>query len=173
MDKRFQPHDDESEPLSPVEPELTAQNDESPTLPTLEVERLDSEATIERLLGNARFREGASLILYIEHVAAPLMMQPPPLTVLGRLNSSAFDAGVVNLSPYEAREKGVSRLHAFLHRSQRTLAIEDVDSTNGTYVNGQRLTPREPHILRDGDEIRLGTMVIHIAFHFEASSNPK
>ena len=42
--------------------------------------------------------------------------------------------------------------------------ILDRGSANGTYLNGERLTPNEPHVLRDGDEIRLGKLVAHIYF---------
>lgn len=34
---------------------------------------------------------------------------------------------------------GVSRLHALLHASADALLIEDAGSTNGTFVNGQRV----------------------------------
>ena len=42
--------------------------------------------------------------------------------------------------------------------------IMDRSSANGTYVNGERLIPNDPHVLRDGDEIRLGKLVAHIYF---------
>ena len=36
--------------------------------------------------------------------------------------------------------------------------------TNGTFLNGQRLVPNQPRILRDGDEIRLGHLVLYVRF---------
>jgi len=38
--------------------------------------------------------------------------------------------------------------------------VVDLDSTNGTFLNGMRIMPHQPRILRDGDEIRLGLLKI-------------
>jgi pSer/pThr/pTyr-binding forkhead associated (FHA) protein len=43
--------------------------------------------------------------------------------------------------------------------------ITDLNSTNGTFVNEQRLTPNLPHPLSSGDMIRIGSM----SFAYEAS----
>jgi len=39
-----------------------------------------------------------------------------------------------------------------------------VGSSNGTFLNGQRLVPNQPRVLRDGDEVRFGKLVAHIYF---------
>ena len=52
----------------------------------------------------------------------------------------------------------VSRRHARLTRKGDTYLLEDLASTNGTYVNGQRLTA--PQILQPADQIRLGEAVM-------------
>jgi len=51
----------------------------------------------------------------------------------------------------------VSRQHARIKCQGNLTVIEDVGSTNGTFVNGMRLT--DPHTLADGDEISLGDAV--------------
>ena len=52
----------------------------------------------------------------------------------------------------------VSRRHARITRNESTLHIEDLGSSNGTKVNGRRLTPRARHPLGPGDVIHLGGM---------------
>jgi hypothetical protein len=47
----------------------------------------------------------------------------------------------------------VSRYHAEIHTSRRTVRIEDLHSTNGTLVNG---VPVETSPIQPGDRIRLG-----------------
>lgn len=47
-----------------------------------------------------------------------------------------------------------SSRHARITRQGRTLVIEDLGSTNGTYLNGEPLTGPAP--LNDGDRIRIG-----------------
>src|SRR5215216_6364791 len=49
---------------------------------------------------------------------------------------------------------GVSRRHAQLNLSGDALVLEDLGSSNGTYVNGERLTGARS--LRAGDRLNLG-----------------
>ena len=58
----------------------------------------------------------------------------------------------------------VSRRHTRLHLEAGTYIIEDLGSTNGTFINGQRLTTPIP--LRSGDMIMLGEAATLV---FEAS----
>lgn len=54
-------------------------------------------------------------------------------------------------------EAKVSRRHARIIFENGGYLIEDLGSTNGTFVNrGRRLLPGTPHILSDGDEIIVG-----------------
>jgi hypothetical protein len=50
----------------------------------------------------------------------------------------------------------VSRLHAELRVNAGVLEAADLGSTNGTFVNGKRLAPREPQALNPGDEVCFG-----------------
>jgi DNA-binding winged helix-turn-helix (wHTH) protein len=68
---------------------------------------------------------------------------------------------------------GVSRLHARIVVDDPAATIEDLGSTNGTWVRGERISESTP--LRDGDEIRLGPVTVtfrvrHIAASTEALS---
>jgi len=51
----------------------------------------------------------------------------------------------------------ISRQHARLVRRGDVVVLEDLGSTNGTYVNGMRLTA--PHTLASGDAVGLGDAV--------------
>jgi pSer/pThr/pTyr-binding forkhead associated (FHA) protein len=54
-------------------------------------------------------------------------------------------------------EAKVSRRHARISRRDGQYAIEDLGSTNGTFVNrGRRLVPGNSQPLQDGDEIIVG-----------------
>jgi hypothetical protein len=55
----------------------------------------------------------------------------------------------------------VSREHARLIRQGWRVILEDLGSTNGTYVNGERV--RAPMELQDGDRVRLGDVLL--VFH--------
>ena len=54
----------------------------------------------------------------------------------------------------------VSRRHAVLRRSGGSVVVEDLDSTNGTFVNGERI--RSPIAVGPGDQIRVGRTTLEI-----------
>jgi two-component system, cell cycle response regulator len=56
---------------------------------------------------------------------------------------------------------GVSRKHVILTLDATgTVVLKDVGSTNGTYLNGRRLRPRESVPLQDGDQIYCGGVLL-------------
>jgi hypothetical protein len=50
----------------------------------------------------------------------------------------------------------VSRHHAELHLDDDELEVIDLGSTNGTFVNGERLPPNQARKLKPGDEVYFG-----------------
>ncbi len=86
-----------------------------------------------------------------------------PMT-LGRQNGTAKQH--VDLSRFDAVELGVSRVHATLsfEDSSETFRLEDNGSINGTYLNGEPLSPNRPVVLDNADEIRLGQLRLYIYF---------
>jgi len=65
----------------------------------------------------------------------------------------------LDLSPYDPQGY-VSRNHATIASRQGVHHLIDLGGVNGTFVNGQRLTPRTPQRLYHGDRIRLGRVVL-------------
>lgn len=68
----------------------------------------------------------------------------------------------LDLTGIDGIEQGVSRKHAILHRNGAAYTIEDLESTNGTYVNRKRIKPHEPQTIKPGDEIRFGKVVMTV-----------
>jgi hypothetical protein len=57
-------------------------------------------------------------------------------------------------------ETGVSRQHVRFQQGPRGWAVVDLGSTNGTFVNGQRLPPHQPYLLHQGDHVAIGSSVL-------------
>ena len=78
------------------------------------------------------------------------------MSILGRWDADNGIFPDVDLDQHD-REAKVSRKHARILRQNGEFLIEDLGSTNGTYINrGRRLLPGSPHPLRDNDEIIVG-----------------
>ena len=67
----------------------------------------------------------------------------------------------VDLTDHGGDEGGVSRRHARVFDQGAQVSIEDLNSTNYTYVNQQKLTPGQPHPLNSGDEVRVGRVKLN------------
>ncbi|GAB1422280.1 FHA domain-containing protein [Anaerolineales bacterium] len=84
--------------------------------------------------------------------------------VIGRKDPKTGESPEVDLSEYDALEKGGSRKHAIIMRKDNALHIIDNGSANGTFLNGQRLVAQQPRVLRNGDKIRFGYFVMQITY---------
>lgn len=52
--------------------------------------------------------------------------------------------------------QGISRQHARFAYQNSQLTVTDLESSNGTYINDQQLTPHKSYPLQNGDEVRFG-----------------
>jgi len=68
----------------------------------------------------------------------------------------------LDLTVDEGAHKGVSRRHAAIQHSNRGIVLVDLNSTNGTTLNGYRLPPDLPYPLHNGDEVSFGRLLVHV-----------
>jgi pSer/pThr/pTyr-binding forkhead associated (FHA) protein len=116
--------------------------------------------------GSARFGPEDRLFLHIADATEPLVVHlSKRVAVIGRYDPKTDSSPDIDLTPYDAMGKGVSRKHLEICRDMPfSLSIRDLNSANATYLNGGRLMPEQPAILRDGDQLRLGDLEITIQF---------
>jgi len=81
---------------------------------------------------------------------------------LGRSTSGQTIVPDVDLSPYQAYEAGVSRLHANIIIKGSEVFVQDLGSANGTRLNGKRLYPHVERPLNHGDILTLGKLKLQI-----------
>lgn len=112
----------------------------------------------------ARFPMRGVLRLEASGMDKSILVFPDKGGVLGRRDSKGQKPDV-DLSLWSGFHSGVSRRHAEIRVGEGDqLYIIDLDSTNGTFINGQQLQPNMPYLLRHSDEIRLGSLVMHVYF---------
>lgn len=73
----------------------------------------------------------------------------------------------VDLDPVYGYELGVSRQHLRLFVRPDGVFVEDLESTSDTVLSGFRLGGRQLYPLRDGDELKLGGIVMSVEFHYD------
>ncbi|MEL6268919.1 MAG: FHA domain-containing protein [Chloroflexota bacterium] len=84
--------------------------------------------------------------------------------IIGRRDPHTGQSPAVDLENHGGLNKGVSRKHASIVRRDGALNLVDRGSPNGTFLNGQKLVAEQPRILRDGDDVRLGHLVVRVTF---------
>jgi hypothetical protein len=121
--------------------------------------------------GTATFSTSMTLRIEIEGGATPILLKPQAQDmILGRRDPTTGATPEVDLTPYAGYRMGVSRKHASLRLENNELNLWDLGSSNGTFLNGTRLSPHRPYLVRDGDEVRLGQMVMRMFFQIVPKS---
>ncbi|NDJ79027.1 MAG: FHA domain-containing protein [Chloroflexi bacterium] len=112
--------------------------------------------------GTAYFGDNSILRIHVRDSGKVVETRFHNECILGREVDDAHPD--VDLTPYGAVKMGVSRIHVRLTKQTATIMVEDLGSRNGTFLNGERLLPKQPRVLRNEDELRLGRMVMRISF---------
>ena len=80
------------------------------------------------------------------------------------INGSPVTAGNSDAVDIKLENRFVSRRHFQVRFESDVFYISDLGSTNGTYLNGNKLNPNEEQILRDGDRVGLGVDEVLLVF---------
>lgn len=95
-------------------------------------------------------RDGTRLLMVKSETQQGLEVEVTDAKVLGR----SEEADVLLDDPY------ASEFHMRLVAQENGLVLHDLGSTNGTYVNGRRVTA--PTTLRRGDAVQVGKTVMEV-----------
>jgi pSer/pThr/pTyr-binding forkhead associated (FHA) protein len=143
--------------LSTVDP-LTTQS--IPPAQAAEALKQKSAAPITSAMSQAPLSNWVTLHLLDTGQVLPLAERNE--FTLGRISDGQPIMPDVDLSPYQAYARGVSRLHAVLKREASHVFLMDLGSSNGTFVNGKRLSPNVDHAIANGDVVALGKLKMQI-----------
>ena len=85
-------------------------------------------------------------------------------------DSAAFPLGREAGNHIQLHDTEVSRRHAEIRRAGEEFTVSDLDSSNGTFVNGQRIDRRE---LASGDQVQIGgTLMLYTGPAEEPARRP-
>jgi two-component system cell cycle response regulator len=89
-----------------------------------------------------------------------IVLRGPAMGAMIRLNGGCVTVGRSQESVLQFADPSISRHHATLTTEGRDVKLVDLGSTNGTFLNGQRLRPIDHVELNDGDRLQLGTSTL-------------
>ena len=84
--------------------------------------------------------------------------------VIGRQSRDDDPPVTIDLEDYDGHDLGVSRHHAMIKHVKDNLVLVDLDSINGTFVNGHRAMPLKRYNIGDGDTITIGRLTLELRF---------
>jgi hypothetical protein len=158
-------------PASPSGAVLTghrpaAGDDSSSTgvLPARQSARRSAQTERDLPLDLVQISAQRELVLLVRGMVERLMLEENTPVTLGRTDMKSRTIPDVDLTPYGALDRGVSREHATLQINGSRILVTDLGSTNGTFVAGLRLPPNTPTQLQKGDELMLGRLAIQVLF---------
>jgi hypothetical protein len=114
--------------------------------------------------GTSTLGDTREVILVVRGMIERVMIREHAEVKLGRFEPAVRNSDELDLTPYGAMDRGVSRVHARIHIENNQLFITDMNSTNGTYIGGVKVAPHVPTPLRKGDELTLGRLPIQVMF---------
>ena len=103
-----------------------------------------------------RFR--ATLLSNGRKVDLPLAVP----VLIGRQDNARGFFPDLDLNNDGGYDSGVSRRHARISIMDEAVYVEDLESANGTFINGQRVQARTPYRLQHSDELRFGSLTLRI-----------
>jgi hypothetical protein len=124
-------------------------------------------AELVNLYVDAALLPEKGIALYTEGVTEPVCLDFEGELVLGRDGVDADgipEDNLLNLSELGGYLMGISRRHAVIRRTACGYEIIDLASTNGSWLNGIKLTPNRPYPLVNGSQLRFGRMRVLVLY---------
>ncbi len=108
--------------------------------------------------------QSAYLTLELLDTNRKIYLQTQGHISFGRADPATNWKPTIDLTPYGAIERGVSRAHADLYFEGDQVFILELGSANGTRVNGQPVQTGQALQVRNGDVIELGRLRVQVNF---------
>jgi len=104
------------------------------------------------------------IAIYISGNTQPVFISSGKQFVIGRKMEEDVSESILDLSEFGGFNMGISRRHVTIRRTEAGYEIIDLSSTNGTWLNDERLIPNKPYPLASGSQLRVGRMRFHVLY---------
>ncbi len=105
--------------------------------------------------------------------ASVVALRLEEMMLVGRTDKTTRNEVDIDLDPYNGYYLGVSRRHAVVSALNSRVTIKDLNSSNGTFINGAKLEAGEEFPLHDGDQLSFGNLAFQVSFVVTPSSHEK
>jgi pSer/pThr/pTyr-binding forkhead associated (FHA) protein len=107
-------------------------------------------------------KPSAHVLIKISQSGSIIPLEGSQDFTIGRVSGTQPILPDIDLTPFQAYEGGVSRLHATLRITDEEVVLSDLGSANGTRINGAKIPAYTPQRLVNGDRVTLGKFQIEI-----------
>lgn len=109
------------------------------------------------------------IAVYFAETTKPFVIQTDKEFVIGRKVIETSEP-MLDLSDFDGFKMGLSRRHAMIRHAESGYEIIDLSSTNGTWVNDERLVPYTPYSLASGSQLRLSRIRLFVFYRTMAEN---
>ena len=120
-------------------------------------------ATDPRSLVDGELIPVDGIAVYAAGADKPVYVRVASEMVFGRKVNDVAES-LLDLTSLGGFQMGISRRHAMIRRAGTGYEILDLSSTNGTWLNNERLVPNKPYPLASGSQVRLGRMRLFLFY---------
>lgn len=103
------------------------------------------------------------IVLHVMSDASQIVASVRNPVVIGRSDPATGSRPDIDLTGVAGQGNGVSRIHAIIIPTDEGLCVIDLDTPNGTAINGQKLVSGRRYRLRSGDRLELGTLKLMVS----------
>jgi len=105
----------------------------------------------------------SGIAIYVAGTAKPVFLSSDQEFIIGRKVQATSEV-FLDLSKLGGYYLGLSRRHAMIRRTEHGYEVTDLSSSNGTWLNDERLIPHKPYLLTSGSQLRFARMQFFVLY---------
>ena len=104
------------------------------------------------------------IVVYFAETTKPYVIRTDKEFIIGRSLIHTSEP-MLDLSDFDGFKMGLSRRHAMIRQTGSGYEIIDLSSTNGTWLNDERLVPYTTYRLPSGSRLLLSRIRLYVFYH--------